>query len=581
MKKTALVVFGEELPREWRRFGTVIASKKLQPALQAHGAAFIDLGTLVGPGSIYEASALLEELSYLKLADGTRITKSFLYKGYELWWIHYDDLFIHFCLPYTQHKKLLEYLKSFESVDFYRPPFKSLFSCYLQAHGVRTTMLREPGLKSPAFLPFGVFLQMILTLLFLPVLMISRRRLMVYTGDKFEKDKDYDFRMRFVYEELRRKEIPFVEFIRGLQPWGTVLQHAFTRRRPVIYPDAVAFVGRFVSILSGGQSRARREFGAHRFSSEPDSEKRFKLLVATQYLLGVYDDIAAIRIMQSILRVIGVKAAFITAASGRNFHAVLGCKLNAIPTVGIMHGVASRHYNVYEFMPGFDGEKMLSVDEYGIWSEWWKAHFKEYSKAYKPGQVYVSGPMRPLLKRYDESAQTASNGALRVLFVSEEMAVPQEVLPYLNRLLQQKDIELTLKFRPTKDGFEQWLLQHEPDILKRENIRIVKGSMQDAIEHADVAVGCQSTGVLEALLQLKAPLYFRTQKWGDYYSLKEYDKQHSFFAESPEELVEKIRNVRSVPPEALKDLRKRYFGDPYKNGSAWVVDRLQKYLEER
>lgn len=580
---SVLVIFTEKIPRKaqewWRQFDVVVAPRRLESMVQGYRLVFVDIENLTEPGSIYEASSFLEELSYLKLADGSRLAKSFTYEGYELWWTHYSDLFFYFCLPYTQYKKLLEYLKVFQGVYFYRPPYRSLFSCYLRAYGCEINILSKPGIKSPSFLPFGVILQIFITFLCLPILMIQKRRVMLFTGDKFEKDKDYDFRMKFIYEELREKDIPFVEFIRSLESWRTILEHAWKRRRAVIYPEAVAFVGRFASILSGGHALARQKFGAHTFVSEKNPEVLFKLSVATQYLLGVYDDIWAVRIMKWILRVIGVKVAIVTAAMERNFHAVLGCKLNAIPTVGILHGAHSRHYNVYDFMLGFDGEKMLSVDKYGLWSEWWQSHFREYSRAYKPEQLYISGPMRPLLKSDGvKTFSEAPRGPVRVLFVSEEMAVPREVLPYLHELLKQKNIELTIKFRPYRDGFEQWLLEHEPGILKQNNLTIIKGSMQDAIRNADVTVGCQSTGVLESLLQLKVPIYFRTRKWGDYYNLKEYDKKHSFFAENPEELIEKIQNVRSVPINTLKDLRERYFGDPYQNGSKWVVEQAEKIL---
>jgi len=273
-----------------------------------------------------------------------------------------------------------------------------------------------------------------------------------------------------------------------------------------------------------------------------------------------------------------VRAAYITAASERNFHTVLGCKLNAIPTVGILHGTASRYYNVSDFMPGFDGEKRLSVDRYGLWSQWWKEYFEKESDVYQPEQLYVSGPMRPFVRGDAQEGQSRGSGPMRVLYIAEQLAVPAEVLPYLSRLLQQQDIALTLKFRPYRDGFEQWLLQHDSRILEMPRVKIVRGDMQEAIRDADVVTGSHSTAVLEALLQMKPMVFFATQKWGDYYDLKTYDTGHAFFAESPEGLVEKIKNAPSISREALRELQERFFGDPCQNGSAWVVDCLEETL---
>lgn len=583
-KGTALIVFGKDLPVEvidLRKFDIVVADKKFEKDIENLGSTFVEIDTLIDPGSVYEADAFLKELSLLNLPDGTRLSKSFVYEGYELWWVHYNNFFQYFCLPYTRYRKLLGYLRDFQKVSFYQPPHKKLFCFYLRAHECDVVVLREPVLRNFLALPVGVLIQIFITFLSVIILAVRKRRILVFTGDNFEQSQDYDFRMKFIYEELRHRKLSFVEFIRSLESWKIVIKHAVTRRRPVIYYEAVASVGRFMSILSGGRWRARQRFGSHVFESEMDQDARFKLLIATQYFLSVYDDIWGIRIMKLILRMIGIKAAFIPATTERNFHTVLGCKLNNIPTVGILHGVAFRYATPYDFMDGFDGKKMLSVDAYGVWSEWWRDYYIKYSKAYKPEQLYVSGPMRPLgILKESDAVKMSQDNRVRVLFISEQVAVPSEVMPYLRELIDRRDIELTIKFRPSRDGFEEWLLLHEPQILKLEHLRIVKGGMQEAIHEADVVVGSYSTGVLEALLQLKVPIFVRGQKWGDYFSMAESDKTRCFFAENPEELSERIKNARTLSSQLLADLRERYFGDPYKNGSKWVVDRLEKILKE-
>lgn len=585
MDKSALVVFGEELPRKWLQLKSalevVLAKESLREDIEASGVKFVSLESFIEAGSIYEASALAEELSYLKLPDGTPVAKSFIYKGYELWWMYYTYLFLYYCLPYTQYRKLLEHLKNFKSISLYRPPYASLFSCYFTAWGSKVNILRDNHLQSPSTLPLGVFFQIMLTFLSLPFLLVGKRRSMVFTGDKIEKTKDYDFRMRFVYPELRQKKMRFVEFIRSLESWRTVLQHAFIRKRPVIYSEAVVFVGRFCAIISRGRSRGRRKFGPHLFVSLTNFDTKFKLAIATQFLLTVYDDVWAIRIMKWLLRSIGIKAAFIPAATERNFHAVLGCKLNSLPTVGIMHGVQIRHYNVYDFLPGFNGEKMLTVDRFGVWSEWWKEYYVKNSKAYRSEQLFVSGPMRPLEKSTTPSGTRSAHTSekIHILLVSEIVAVPQEVIPYLETLLGVGDFSLHIKFRSHNDSFEGWLKANRPDILEKVGKeKLLKGSMQEAIEICDVVVGSQSTGVIEATLQDKPFVFFNTKKWGDYYDMKSMDTKYHLFAENPEELIRYVKESKKVPQDVLRNVREKFFGDPYKNGSKWVVEQLEQWV---
>ncbi|MDO8589669.1 MAG: hypothetical protein Q7R69_00115 [bacterium] len=558
--KSILVVFGEEMPKgDLRSYDMVLSGE--------------ELNKFIGPGSIYEASQFAKELSYLKFPDGTRIAKSFIYEGYELWWIHYNSLSTYFCLPYTQYKKLLSYLGDFRQVYFYNPPYKSLFAHYLSAYGCEMSVLNKPGFKSLAILPLGILLQIILTLLSLPFLIFQRRRILVFTGDKFEKTKDYDFRMEFVYRELRDRNLPFVEFIRSLESGKTILEHFLTRGRPVIYSEAVAFVGKFLSFILGSRHQISKQI-------ERDPQKQFKILVATHHLLNVYNDMWAIRIMKWILRVIGVKSAFFPVALERNFHAVLGCKLNNVPTVGLLHGAPSKYYNVYDFMPGFDGEKILTTDKYGLWSDWWKEYYITNSRAYLPEQLYVSGPMRPLEKQTNPSTNPgqSNQGPVKVLFISEQLAAPYEVLPYLNELLNNREIELSIKFRPTKDGFEEWLLANEPEILEDKNLKILRGSITDAVKECDAAVGSHSTAVLEALLEFKIPIFFKTDKWGDCFNMKDYGTGSPLFAENPGELIKRIKNIPQISEDNIKELRERYFGDPYQNGSKWVVDQLEDFL---
>jgi len=581
MKKSILILFGKNLPpKRWLQrakwYDMVISSAALQDGVQKVGLEWKSLENFVEPGSVHDAGVMAEKLSRLSLPDGSCLSKASVYKGYELWWTHLDDIFLYFCLPHTQYQKLLNYVRDFEIVYLYEPPFKNLFSCYLEAHERKMVTISKISFN----FSLGIFFQILLTTLCLPLLMFRKYSRMVFIGDKLEKDRDHDFRMRFIYEELRKRKSSFVEFIRSPESWKAVLQHAWIRKRPVVYAEAVTFLGRLMSILSGGRRHAERTFGSNLFRGEMIPENRFYLLIATQYLLTIGDDIWSIRIMQWILQLTKVKVAIIIAASERNWHTVIGCKLNNIPTVGILHGINTYHYNMYDFLRGFDGENMLSVDRYGLWSEWWRDYYLKYSDAYKPEQLFVSGPMRPLETNVDEANQKSfTEDRTKVLFISEQVAEPQEVLPFFTEILANRDFEVTIKFRPSRDGFEMWLLKHQPELLKE--VPIMRGSIQEAIASNDVVVGTHSTAVLESLFQFKVPIFFDTHKWGDYFNLKEYGVDQSFFASNYEELIKKIQLAKNVSPDEIIELRKRFFGDSYKNGSAWVVEQMEKYLTER
>ena len=567
-KKSVLVIFGEKLPRKnkaWRQqFDEVLGEEELKK--------------IVRPGSVQEAYRLATEIPKLVVAGGKKVSKLVDYKGYDLWWVYFDSIYYNLCLPFTQYRNLLEYLKNFEEIHLFEPPCPDLFRYFLEAYNRKCTVLKRFRLRQLLPVPFGVFLQILLSFGFLPLLMITRPRVMVWTGDKFDLPHDYDFRMKFIYEELRKRKIPFVEFIRSLERWPIVLRHAWQRKRPVFYSAAVILL--IYSLAGLFKKKKEREIAD--LCASPEPEKRFWLLIATRSLRSVQGTILSIQIIRFILRLIGVKVANISAGCDRTFHELLACKLNNIKTIGIEHGAVPKYFFISDFMPGFDGKKQLSVDYYGVWSKWWKDYYLKNGNAYTEDQLFVSGPMRPLMERKYPAKECLDQNEnhLKVLYISEGVAVPEEVLPYILTLLESRDFKPCFKFRPYRDDLESWLKEEQPEVYKKilETTTVFRGTMEETISQCDVVVGSYSTAVLEALLQLKIPIFFRTNKWGDYFDIKAggFD---SFFAENPSELVERIKKSSKIPKEDLKKLQEQFFGNPYQNGSAWVVDQIEKFLK--
>lgn len=557
----------------------VVMPKVLHKSCSVPKAVVVALEDFMSAGSIYDAHALLEELSLLTFKDGTRITKTSLYKGYELWWNNYNTLFIASCIPYTQYNKLLAYLVTFGEVHMHTPPHASLFQSYLEGYGVQYTMHREVR----AHIPFGIMLQSVLSVVSVLVRTILRKPALVFTGDKFEREKDHDPRMRDLYEALRERKIPFVEVVRSLESWKTVLEHAWTRRRPVVYAVPYIFWGRVISYCTGAGYRSKRALRARIQATTMDPRERFKWLLATSYIEDASADVWAIRMATFSVWLMGIRSAFFTKVSDRNFHFFIACKQRGIKTVGILHGVASRYYNVYDFVGTYDGEKQIGLDAYGVWSSWWKEYYVIHSKAYTASRLFVAGPMRPLVSKREEQRVETKGGRekAKVLFVSEQLAVPEEVLPFLEALLRTPELEVYMKFRPYRDGFELWLKEHHEEILESVGEEhIMRGTMQDAIRMADVVVGSHSTAVLEALLVGKPIVFFKTKKWGDYFELRSYESEHTLYADEEDVFIRAVLKAHTMTPQVITDLAQRFFGDPYQNGSAWAVAELEAALHE-
>jgi hypothetical protein len=163
--------------------------------------------------------------------------------------------------------------------------------------------------------------------------------------------------------------------------------------------------------------------------------------------------------------------------------------------------------------------------------------------------------------------------------VSEVVAVPEEVIPYLETLINSDEFSLYIKFRSSNDIFESWLEVNRPDLLKKINpAHILKGKMYDAIAQCDVVVGSQSTGVIESTIQLLPFVFFQTSKWGDYFEVRTLGGEYNLLATNQTELVAYIKQSQSIPKDILADIRLKFFGDHYMNGSKWVVDEVEAEL---
>ncbi len=575
MKGSTLIVFSDDLPQKnkkwWEQFDVVIAPQK--PGLLSPHALFIKQEDLIDPGSVQEATFLLKKLSLLKTSKGERLSKLIMFRGFELWWIHYGDFMHRFCFPYTRYKNLLERAAISKKVYLYKPQSVELFQYYLSAHHVACEIVGETSHNNiPAI---GVWIQVFLSSLFLIWAKFQKTQVMVWTSDLFDPPHDYDFRMGFIYKELRERQIKFIEFIRSLESTKKVLQHAVVRRRPVVYSAAIINVTHWLS-TPFNKRYVQKIDGALDIPINP--EERFWYGVATHYIRRTAGTVQSIKIMSAVLKFLEIKVANINDATSRNYHEVLACKLLHIPVVGIMHGAASQYYNVSDFMHEFDGEKSISVDVYGVWSEWWRQYYLAHSKAYKPEELVVSGPIRPLANHLQNASPLKPHVRPKVLFIAEQLGAPSETMPYLDALLTAPHISLYIKFRSYRDGFEDWLKKYRPDVLEKVGSgQTFYGNMVEAIDKCDVVVGSHSTAVLEAVLRLKPLVFYDTKKWGDYFGVGSLAGQ-SLFAKNPQELLYYIEHSQSITPQTIKTLQDNFFGNPYKNGSKWVVDEMVKLL---
>lgn len=312
-------------------------------------------------------------------------------------------------------------------------------------------------------------------------------------------------------------------------------------------------------------------------------EDRFWASVALRGLKNVRGTIWGIRLLRWAVRWSGIKTAWLPAPSSRCLREIITCRMENVPSVGIMHGWSTLAYSPYEFLLGFSGQRPIGPDVFGVWNDRFLNYFLRYSDVFRPEQVEVSGLLRPLapeccpVDRPDIPPPTP----LRVLWISEPLAVPEQIVHYLEAALSKANWKVLLKTRPMiDDPFSAWLKRKRPDLFKM--IDILSCPIHGAVSQSHVVVGSHSTAVLEALLQFRPVVLLNTPKWRDFFEvLTEASSARGIsFVCTPEEMVAAIRRSQEVPIKDLRRLRDEYWGDPTLNGGKWVVDRLVAFMDE-
>jgi hypothetical protein len=375
----------------------------------------------------------------------------------------------------------------------------------------------------------------------------------IWSGDFWNEKSSGDFRLGPLFHQLDCDEIKYIEFIRDsrLSLYLTI-KNLVRRRRPVIYYGFFSRLSRliykFAPVVEAGDIK-------------PYDLRLFKFL---RYYSTNKFEIGLIKWIFDRLQITHLIA---WEFSERQAPLIFAAKVKGIPIFGFMHGAGMRCYMIHEFIkvnPKLSNPVL--IDNYGVWSEWWREYYLENSNIY--GKVEV---VRPLKEGFSVRAHAAVKRRenrveqrLKILWVCEPLIDPLDIINYLD--LAVKNGEVLLKVRDESEpGFLAKLFRLRPEYR---SLPVVKGDIYSAISLVDVVVGSHSTAVLDAALLDTALLLVNSQKWGNYFELDE-----TVFCQDTDEFVKKIQDL---PVQDLHLLRQRFFGSSERHCASWLVGLIKR-----
>jgi hypothetical protein len=529
------------------------------------GIADFYLDDYLSQGSVQRAAQLTNEI--YAHSPNRKILEYYSYKEIEVPWAWYDLVYKH-TLTFTCLEEFCGKLQAYDRIELHDIHSKhaSVLCLYFGSKVIvkkgQSERKQIPILHRALAIAVSLVRTAIVvlhTLLSCLVISIFRRRSVgIWIGDFIFQGTDSDFRISELYRQMRFNHIKFVEFVR-FKDFSIFRKHWWIRKRPTVYYEILLAPFYFL-------------FRRHRGPEGSDFYGR--VLASFNYQSQVLK--TSLPFFVNLLRFLGVRAIFSFNLTSRNAHVALAAKLAGIKTVGIMHGVCVRTYNVTEFMEPYTSPHMIGPDFFGVWSDWQQELYRKYCRIVPPDQIEVSGLLRPVqleLGLKQKPYSLVRGPKVRVLIISEPLVDPKEFINQFSALLDNSDFEVAVKTRPMI--VDPYVIKLKKYLPRFEQLEFLSDRLENVARDFDVFVGSHSTAVLEASLFGKLTVLLESKKWGDYFEVSSVLPEVKMPIPKTELLTrhiqDRILNERQL--NSVTRIREAYFGR-VEDGCAWMIDKV-------
>ena len=514
----------------------------------------------------------LRTLNALGDESGHRVPALVTLEGFEPWWFHQDLLYWELLLPLEEHLAEIESAVDSDAGDrrLSLPPEVTAalarLTPYLTDTPLEELLVRTTSPGERPRLAARIRQTAILALGWLGLFLARVRKLdtLLTSVDQVSPAQRSDFRVAELDRELRRRGYRLVEYLFSTSKDGfrAALSNTLRRRRL-----AVPFA-KLANLLSrGAEAEVRPKPPLEQLGDDP---RGILLRACVHWSL---DRAAATRAeilaLQKLLRFHRPTRAVLL--DNRNSLALsAACSCLGIPTLGFMHGQFNRYHPTL-MAYGFSGQRKHGFDLYGVWSEYFLERL-ERGDLFGRDRAFVSGPLRrpPDLT----SAPRPPEKAIRVMLISESAGRQSEIAAYLEAILRDPRLRLSIKIRPGED----------PPHVARAGIDLSRveivstPTVYEALARTDVVLGSYSSVLFEASI-LPRPVVLLETSFP--YGQELAEDGLALLATEPAKIVETVLEAASTPASELEQRQARLWGRSPGNGASQLLDVAEERLWPR
>lgn len=327
---------------------------------------------------------------------------------------------------------------------------------------------------------FGIF-AFLVSFVAIIIVIVTRRKIALFTGDKVSGPYNNDFRINPLYEAVTSLGAPYIEVVHAVIGFQTV-RNFFTRKRFVIYLEIVdLFSYIFVRIHKLYFLRKLKQYNLDDFSPE---ERHFIRILLSKYASSMFISRRRTDFFRVLLATTSIKS-FFSIDDVRHYNeVVLACLLSHVPFYAIQHGHYTK-YHVGWYRANSHTGIIIKPTALIVWSEYWKQELLRLKTYFTSDQIIVGGN-----KDNPRAVSKADGESITVLMPYETQAPKHEVVEYVKKILALPNVNFVFKVRSDHDTDEQLSSYGFHDMRDRV---IVIDNINGVLQNISLVIGTYST----------------------------------------------------------------------------------------
>jgi len=396
----------------------------------------------------------------------------------------------------------------------------------------------------------GLFSSIISIIAFL-IIILNRRKVLVYSIDKTSSKYKSDFRIEEIYNTLINNKVGFLEIFHTLLDKNFILNF-FARRRFAIYIESMDFIFSLLYKLNFIRIHNTTIINDLNFNNFKENEIKFIRNLFLEYLIKFELSKFRIKLLSLFLRFTNIKI-LLSIDDVRHYNdLILACKINNIETYAFQHGHYTK-YHVGWLSCTIKNYKIITPDKLIVWSDYWKNELIRLGTYFDKAQIIVGG-YKDIIDVNIKNRRKTSQVNILMCYVKDAPKV--EIFKFIRRLLMFNNIRIYFKLRSDIDTNLQLNNYNIKDNFHERFILI--NNINEIINEVDLVTGPLSTLFYDMIMYHKP---IAVLKIGAYYGEElvlnsladEIDPDNK-------NIIDELIRIKNTPKKILEHRKQRLLG---------------------